>query len=128
MDTISKHFVEELRDGQDKSLDTNGNEGILINGRLLKPDDRVYDLVEVIKDGKISEGQQNREIDVINGQVSHKICSPNDKAVELTDVVEKAYHEEVIKRISETAERIAREMIPGIAERIIREEIEKIKG
>jgi hypothetical protein len=36
-------------------------------------------------------------------------------------------NEEIISRTTEIAEKIAREIMPGIAERVIREEIEKIK-
>jgi hypothetical protein len=36
-------------------------------------------------------------------------------------------NDEIIRRATEIAERIARELIPGIAERVIREEIEKLK-
>jgi hypothetical protein len=36
-------------------------------------------------------------------------------------------NDEIIKRVSEIAERIAKEMVPGIAERVIREEIDKLK-
>jgi len=37
------------------------------------------------------------------------------------------FNEEVTKRIDEIAERIAREIVPVVAERVIREEIEKLK-
>jgi uncharacterized protein YmfQ (DUF2313 family) len=62
-----------------------------------------------------------------------------DLIYELVDVVEQgtqdteetipegASKDEVLKTVSETAERVAREMFPDIAERIIREEIEKLK-
>ena len=35
--------------------------------------------------------------------------------------------EEMIKKVTEITERVAREMFPAIAERIIREEIDKLK-
>jgi len=41
--------------------------------------------------------------------------------------VNASLQEEMMKKVEETAERIARELFPGIAERIIREEIEKLK-
>jgi len=59
--------------------------------------------------------------------------STEDKKIyDLTDVVEDAgssnkLNEEVIKRATEIAERIVREIMPEIAARVIREEIEKIK-
>jgi len=60
----------------------------------------------------------------------------NDKIYDLVDIVEErketlplddAFKEEIRKRVSETAERVAREMFPQIAERLIMEEIGKLK-
>jgi len=60
----------------------------------------------------------------------------DDIIYELTDVVETPpgdagsdyiLNDEIVKKISEISERIAREMFPKIAEKIIREEIEKLK-
>ncbi len=41
--------------------------------------------------------------------------------------VDTGLHEEIMKRASEIAEKVAREVIPAVAERVIREEIEKLK-
>jgi len=62
------------------------------------------------------------------------------RIIDLVDVVEEekkpptkvalvntSLQEELIKKVEETAEKVAREMFPAIAERIIREEIEKLK-
>lgn len=53
---------------------------------------------------------------------------------DLTDVVEEgipvdtaALPRELMDRLTEVAERIARQMFPAIAERIVREEIAKLK-
>jgi len=59
--------------------------------------------------------------------------SAEDKKIyDLTDVVEDAgssnkLNEEIIKRATQIAEKIAHDIMPRIAERVIREEIEKIK-
>jgi len=59
--------------------------------------------------------------------------SAEDKKIyDLTDVVEDAgssnkLNEEIIKRATQIAEKIAQNIMPAIAERVIREEIEKIK-
>ncbi|KFZ44556.1 hypothetical protein KD27_05550, partial [Smithella sp. D17] len=50
----------------------------------------------------------------------------------LVDVIEDSQtannlNEEIIKRAAEIIERITRELVPEIAERVIREEIEKLK-
>ena len=42
-------------------------------------------------------------------------------------VVDKGLHDEIMKRSEEIAEKIAREVIPDIAERLIREEIDRLK-
>ena len=60
----------------------------------------------------------------------------DDIIYELTDIVDvqpgegssdHILNDEIVKRISEISERVAREMFPKIAEKIIREEIEKLK-
>ena len=59
--------------------------------------------------------------------------SEEDKKIyDLTDVVEDAgssskLNEEIVKRATQIAEKIAHDIMPRIAERVIREEIEKIK-
>jgi hypothetical protein len=69
------------------------------NGKVLTESDRIYDLVDIIEDVCQSGGVDRYDL--------------NDEAV---------------KKVSEIAEKVAREMVPGIAERIIREEIEKLKS
>ena len=58
----------------------------------------IYDLIDVVEEGT-SKAMTVAEFDV-----------------------------EIMKRVSEITEKIAREMIPDIAEKIIREEIEKLKS
>jgi hypothetical protein len=64
------------------------------------------------------------------------ILSENDVVYDLVDVVEEPrldaivggrLQDEIMKKVAEVAERIAREQFPGIAERVIREEIENLK-
>ncbi len=59
-----------------------------------------------------------------------------EKIYDLVDVVERkpkmafvdaGLRDEIMKRAAEIAEKVAREIIPDIAERVIREEIEKLK-
>jgi len=56
---------------------------------------------------------------------------------DLTDVIEEGaskaitvaeFDAEIMKKVTEITEKIAREMVPDIAERILREEIEKLKN
>jgi hypothetical protein len=64
------------------------------------------------------------------------ILGEKGRIIDLTDVVEEPridaivgarLQDEIMKKVAEIAERIAREQFPGIAERIIREEIESLK-
>ena len=63
-------------------------------------------------------------------------ADPRGKVYELRDVVEEPrieaiaggrLQDEIMKKVAEIAERVAREQFPAIAERIIREEIENLK-
>jgi hypothetical protein len=119
MDAISKHLVGVLRNDKDRTVDTNSNEDSLIDGRLLRADDRIYE---------IPEDKGEREIIVIDGRVYQRIMNSDDKVFDLADVVEEGRHDEIARQVSEIAERVAREIIPDIVEKVIREEIEKLKG
>ena len=136
MDTISKHLVGALREGSKENIPEARTEDVLVDGRLLKPDDRVYDLVDVIDDHAGTETKQDREIIVIDGRVYERVSRPGDDVHDLVDTIEKGsggslddarLNDEIIKRVGEIAERIAKEVVPEIAERIIREEIDKLK-
>lgn len=97
----------------------------MIEGRVLKPEDRIHDLVDLVDTVSESQGEGPRE----------RMEGP-ELIYDLVDVVERkpkmafvdaGLHDEIMKRAQEIAERIAREIIPGVAERVIREEIEKLK-
>lgn len=101
-------------------------EGIMqVEGRVLKPGDKIHDLRDVAEDSPLypSAGPAVRK------------AGP-EKIYDLVDVVERkpkmalvdpGLRDEILKRASEIAEKVAREIIPDIAERVIREEIEKLK-
>jgi len=102
-----------------------GDDGVVISqGRMLKPDDRIHDLVDVIAASGFSAG------------IAEKAKPRPEIIYDLVDVIEKkprmalvdtGLHDEIMKRAAEIAERISREIIPDVAERVIREEIEKLK-
>ncbi|HET6460939.1 MAG TPA: hypothetical protein VFG29_09145 [Syntrophales bacterium] len=136
MDAISKNLAGILREGSVENMPGARTGDVLVDGRLLKPNDRIYDLVDVINDQGGTETKQDREIIVIDGRVYERIPRPVDEAQDLVNATEKdsggsrhdaALNDEIIKRISEIAERIAKEIVPQIAERVIREEIDKLK-
>jgi hypothetical protein len=81
------------------------------------PAEKVYDLNDVVEEGTAPP--------------------PGELIYELTDMVDKrpkvafadpGLREEIIRVASEIAEQIAREVIPVVAERVIREEINKLKA
>lgn len=72
-------------------------ETVVIGGRLLRPTDTIFDLTAVVEEGNVKP-------DVF----------------EMRD-------DEIMKKVSEVAEKVARELFPSIAEKVIREEIEKLK-
>ncbi len=104
--------------------------------RLLKPTDSIYDLLDVVED--LSPGVEGeQEVIIIDGRGYDRLLKPEDKIYDLYDVFEEgggAYlrdggmEEEMRKIVLEMTEKIARELIPDIAERVIREEIEKLKS
>jgi carbon monoxide dehydrogenase subunit G len=99
-------------------------------------DKKIYDLTEVYEDNngsglKLSDSRNNQEVIVVDGRGYERVTRDNN-IHNLADVVEDTnssnkLNEEIIKRATEIAERIAREIMPEIAARVIREEIEKIK-
>lgn len=76
--------------------------------RLMKPGEKIFDLVDVIE------------------EVKNEVEAATEKKTKVA-VVNIGMQDEILNRVTETTERIARELIPEIAERIIREEIEKLK-
>jgi hypothetical protein len=99
-------------------------------------DKKIYDLTEVYEDNngsgrKLSDSRNNQEVIVVDRRGYERVTRDNN-IHNLADVVEDTnssnkLNEEIIKRATEIAERIAREIMPEIAVRVIREEIEKIK-
>jgi hypothetical protein len=136
MDVISKHAGGVLREGSKVTVGDTRGENVLIDGRLLKPNDMVHDLVDIVYEQSDHEAKTEPEIIVIDGRVYERVVKYEDQMYDLGDVVERGHRsspqdlkldDEILKRVSEVTEKIARELIPDIAERVIREEIEKLK-
>ena len=98
---------------------------MMIEGRVLKPEDSIHDLLDPLDSESGLSGENGSGMKV----------GP-EKIYDLVDVIERrprmalvdtGLHDEIMKRAAEIAEKIAREVIPDIAERAIREEIEKLK-
>jgi hypothetical protein len=102
-------------------------------GRMPGEGESILDLVDVVSE---DNGRGNQEIIVIDGRLYDRVRKPEDRIYELEDIVEQGkggafagggLNGEMTVIIAKTAEKIAREMIPGIAAQVIREEIEKLK-
>lgn len=101
---------------------------MMIEGRVLKPEDRIHDLVDLL-DTATGFREEDRRERRDRPEIIYDL-------VDVVDVVERkprmalvdtGLHDEIMKRAQEIAEKVAREIIPDIAERVIREEIEKLK-
>jgi hypothetical protein len=98
---------------------------MMIEGRVLKPEDRIHDLVDLLDP---ATGFREKYVP--------EMKAGPEKIYDLVDVVERkpkmafvdtGLRDEIMKRAAEIAEKVAREIIPDIAERVIREEIESLK-
>ncbi|MDO8720631.1 MAG: hypothetical protein Q7J31_00155 [Syntrophales bacterium] len=105
-------------------------------GRLLVPEDKVYDLVDIYDDQGGMVLQEEMRGAGIAEQGGEGILKSGDNIFDLVDVVEEgqgisclypALNEEIMESVSQITEKIAREMIPDIAARAVREEIERFK-
>jgi len=128
MDAVSKHLGGMLRDSNHRSAESAESGEYVAGDRPLGPNDRIFDLVDVVEEGDAAVNRNEPEIIVVDGRVYQRVMKPGDKIYDLTDVVEANSQGEIGRLVSEIAERVAREMIPGIAEKVIREEIEKLKA
>ena len=136
MDAEAKHLVGVSREDSKENVPDMRTEDVLVDGRLLKPDDRIHDLVDVMDDNAGAETKHDREIIVIDGRVYERVLRQGNEVHDLVDPVEKSsggylhdpgLNDEIVRRVSEIAEKIAKEIVPEIAERVIREEINKLK-
>lgn len=92
-------------------------------------DKKIHDLTDVYEE---RNGRNNQEVIIVDGRGYERIAKDGKDIHDLIDVIEDRQvatnlQEEIIRRATQIAERIARELVPDIAERIIREEIKKLK-
>lgn len=114
-----------------------GGEDMATEGRLPGPEDRIYDLADLVVEGTLPMAGGDQGIIVIDGRCYERVLQQEDVIYDLRELLEegpgvnsrKGFMNDDIRKIAaEMAERIAREIIPDIAERVIREEIEKLKS
>lgn len=99
-------------------------------------DKKVFDLTDVYDEQngrgwKSTDGKSSQPVIVIDGRGYERMRPEGANIHDLTDVVEDRsmsapMNDLVMKRAEEMIEKIAREIVPVIAERVIREEIAKI--
>lgn len=98
----------------------------MIEGRVLKPDDQIHDLLDSL-DEEPGLPAGRTEGAHPGGQKIYDLVDVVEKKAPKLAFVDTGLRDEIMKRATEIAEKVAREMIPAIAERVIREEIEKLK-
>lgn len=101
------------------------DEGAVVSqGRLLKPSDKIHDLIDAVMVTELfAKKADNRKA---RPEIIYDLVDVVEKRPKMA-LVDTGLHDEIMKRAVEIAERIAREVVPDIAERVIREEIEKLK-
>lgn len=98
---------------------------------------KIHELTEIYDERnghgrRVTDGKNPQPIIVIDGRGYDRVKSNGDNIHELTEVVDdnlsvSQINDAVMKRAAEIIEKIARDVVPVIAERVIKEEIEKIK-
>lgn len=74
----------------------------------------------------------NQDVIVVDGRGYENAAEHKKEIFTLVDIIEDTQnadkiYDEILRRTAQIVERITREMVPDIAEKVIREEIEKIK-
>jgi hypothetical protein len=96
---------------------------------VLPDEKKIYDLTEIYEE---RNGRNNSEVIIVDGRGYERVSKDNKHINDLVDFAGEQsaadkINEEILKRVTEITERIAREILPDVAERVIREEIDKLK-
>ncbi len=96
---------------------------------IIKDNKKIYDLTDVSTD---AENGNTQEVIIVDGRGYEKSNFEQEEVFTLLDVVDdpqarENLYKEILKRSEAVVERIARQVVPEIAEKMIRAEIEKIK-
>jgi hypothetical protein len=96
---------------------------------IIDEDEKIHNLTNEYKEPNNGSDQ---EVIVVDGRGYENNSQEKKEIHNLVDVIEDTstadkIYEEIIKRSEEIVRKIASKMVPEIAERIIKEEIEKIK-
>lgn len=90
------------------------------NEHVLRPTDKIYDLVDVIDDKNDLVVGKAKEVIPAEGPVCEQVQS-------MIGGIDPELNVRIIEKVSEIVEKVAREIMPDIAERVIKEEIENLK-
>ncbi len=101
-------------------------------------DGDIYDLTELYEETQAEPKKDGakapREMIMIDGWKYERVRpgrSSRERVHDLTEIIDDSadavVNDALMKNVVEIVEKIARELIPGIAERVIREEIQKIE-
>jgi seryl-tRNA synthetase len=90
---------------------------------------KVHNLIDELKD---ENDVNSQDVIVIDGRGYEDDSPINEEVYNLVDVIDEHQlsnkrYEDIMQRVEKMVENITRKMVPEIAERIIKEEIEKLK-
>jgi hypothetical protein len=97
---------------------------------IVPENNNVYNLTDVQEE---SSNGNHQEVIMVDGRGYDNIDKNKKDIFNLVDVIEDTQtadnlYENIMKQAAKIVERIAREIVPEIAERVIKEEIEKLKN
>jgi len=90
---------------------------------------KVHNLIDELKD---ENDVNSQDVIVVDGRGYEDDSLMNEEVYNLVDVIDEHQlsnkrYEDIMQRIEKMVENITRKMVPEIAERVIKEEIEKLK-
>lgn len=98
---------------------------------------KIYELTEICEEQNgpihdVPNGKNSQPVIVVDGRGYERVQSNGDHIHDLTEIVDDDLsdahvNDMVLKRAEKIIEKVAREVIPDIVERVVREEIKKIK-
>ncbi len=135
---LDADFLDDILRETRGNLSSQGREETEMEKPTMKEGDRIFDLTDVVEeappgvaggDGRAARAPLVEER--IVGDPPEGIRVSQDKKVyELSNLFDESHEslvrEEVRRKAAEIAEKVAREVMPGIVERVIREEIAKL--
>lgn len=132
-------FVDDIPRESRGNLFSTGREETGMEKPTYKEGERIYDLTDVVEDPQLKVDREDAgpvPAPPTKGQtaaaVLEEVVIPTGKKVyDLSNLYDESredqIREEIRQKAVEIAEKVAREVMPGIVERVIREEIEKLK-